>query len=214
MDVFLTPLFGKWLPRDCNDFCVGEGGYSSEFNEMRFKRIAKQLKFDYESTKNIGSTWYASPTQMRLAAYLSCLFMGFLAREEFTEPEKLDKLGSSLWPDWYYNVLSMYGGHLALNHLHAAKKINLVKLTGLIDAPSANSEQAVATAIHVHVFPTWDMFSKYAYRMGHYDKMAIVSEGRNASLIKYYALNMALEAKRISNSDLYDLFLYEVSGKN
>lgn len=27
MDVFLTPLFAKWLPRQCNDFYVGRGGY-------------------------------------------------------------------------------------------------------------------------------------------------------------------------------------------
>lgn len=27
MDVFLTPLFSKWLPRKCNDFYVGRGGY-------------------------------------------------------------------------------------------------------------------------------------------------------------------------------------------
>lgn len=28
MDVFLTPLFSKWLPNNCNDFYVGRGGYS------------------------------------------------------------------------------------------------------------------------------------------------------------------------------------------
>lgn len=27
MDVFLTPLFSKWLPRNCSDFYVGRGGY-------------------------------------------------------------------------------------------------------------------------------------------------------------------------------------------
>ena len=27
MDVFLTPLFARWLPRNCNDFYVGRGGY-------------------------------------------------------------------------------------------------------------------------------------------------------------------------------------------
>ena len=38
MDVFLTPLFGQWLPRHCNDFYVGRGGYSSPFNERRLRR--------------------------------------------------------------------------------------------------------------------------------------------------------------------------------
>lgn len=30
MDVFLTPLFSKWLPRNCSDFYVGRGGYRYE----------------------------------------------------------------------------------------------------------------------------------------------------------------------------------------
>ena len=34
MDVFLTPLFGQWQPRACNDFYVGGGGYSVGFQRM------------------------------------------------------------------------------------------------------------------------------------------------------------------------------------
>ena len=37
MDVFLTPLFGQWLPRHCNDFYVGRGGFNTPFNEARLK---------------------------------------------------------------------------------------------------------------------------------------------------------------------------------
>lgn len=57
MDVFLTPLFGKWIPRNCNDFYVGRGGFSSPFNINRLNRIAKELNFYTASQENLGSTW-------------------------------------------------------------------------------------------------------------------------------------------------------------
>ena len=55
MDVFLTPLFAKWLPKHCNDFVVGGGGYSDQFNANRIKRIANDLKFEHAGQWNLGS---------------------------------------------------------------------------------------------------------------------------------------------------------------
>jgi hypothetical protein len=54
MDVFLTPLFAKWLPRYCNDFYVGRGGYSNTFNSKRFKRIASNIGLSYAGQNNLG----------------------------------------------------------------------------------------------------------------------------------------------------------------
>jgi len=54
MDVFLTPLFATWLPRYCNDFNVGRGGYSNMFNSKRFKRIASNLGLAYGASNNLG----------------------------------------------------------------------------------------------------------------------------------------------------------------
>lgn len=54
MDVFLTPLFAKWLPLFCDDFYVGRGGYSSTFNSKRFKRIASNLGLAYAESNNLG----------------------------------------------------------------------------------------------------------------------------------------------------------------
>ena len=54
MDVFLTPLFAKWLPVNCNDFYVGRGGYSNTFNSRRFQRIAFDLGLKYHGANNLG----------------------------------------------------------------------------------------------------------------------------------------------------------------
>ena len=57
MDVFLTPLFGLWLPKICNDFYVGGGAYSNTFNRNRLNRIAKDIGFAHAGVSNLGSTW-------------------------------------------------------------------------------------------------------------------------------------------------------------
>ncbi len=55
IDVFLTPLFAKWLPKHCNDFVVGGGGYSDQFNANRLKRIANDLKLEHAGKWNLGN---------------------------------------------------------------------------------------------------------------------------------------------------------------
>lgn len=54
MDVFLTPLFSKWLPKNCNDFIVGGGAYSENFNRKRLKRIALELDLEHAGADNLG----------------------------------------------------------------------------------------------------------------------------------------------------------------
>lgn len=54
MDVFLTPLFSKWLPKHCNDFIVGGGAYSENFNRKRLKRIAIELGIEHAGADNLG----------------------------------------------------------------------------------------------------------------------------------------------------------------
>jgi len=93
MDVFLTPLFGMWLPRRCNEFYVGRGGYSANFNMKRLKRIAANIGFEYVSETNLGSTWYSTPDQFRMVSYLTLFSMAYLSEEEFSKPEREGKLG-------------------------------------------------------------------------------------------------------------------------
>jgi hypothetical protein len=210
MDVFLTPLFGTWLPKNCNDFYAGGGGYSTDFNDRRLRRIARDLTLEYAHAKNIGSTWYSTPDQFRIASYLSSFLMGYLAKEEFTQAERDGKTGVTMWPEWHYGVLSMYGAHLALNHLLGSKEINLIVVPGIIDYPSTNTE-LIENMIHIHVFHGHDLFSKFAFKMGHYDE-SLLNE-TNIHHVKYYALKMALDSKRISSQNLYKLLQLEASKK-
>ena len=75
MDVFLTPLFSKWLPDNCNDFYVGGGAYSDDFNRKRLSRIAEDLGLEHAGESNLGSTWYSTPEQFRLVSYLTIFSM-------------------------------------------------------------------------------------------------------------------------------------------
>lgn len=208
MDVFLTPLFATWLPRHCNDFNVGRGGYSTDFNTNRFARIAKNLRLDYAGVENLGSTWYSTPRQFRLVAYLTLFGMAYLANEEFTQPERDGKLGVALWPDWHYGVLLLYGQTLALNHLIASEQAHVVKLENHLDYPSGNSH-SINKVLNIHVFHGDDMFSKFAFMAGKYDNMTVTESEE----IKLYCLKMALEGKRFAPSDLLKMLNEQVANK-
>ena len=199
MDVFLTPMFAQWLPVHCNDFVVGGGGFSTEFNTKRLKRIAESIELKSSGIWNLGSTWYSTPAQFRLVAYYTLFGMAYLSREEFAQPEREGKLGVELWPEWHYGVLLLYGQSLGLNHLIATNQLNVVRLENLIDFHSGYTE-SIFKVIHIHVFHGGDLFSKFVFKEGKYDAMNVTAE--QANVVKYYALKMALEGKRLPESQL------------
>jgi hypothetical protein len=98
MDVFLTPLFGKWLPLNCNDFITGRGGYSADFNMNRLQRIAEHLHMKVGNERNLGSTWYSTAEQFRLVSYYTLISMVYISKEEFSNEERQGKVGTILWP--------------------------------------------------------------------------------------------------------------------
>ena len=98
MDVFLTPLFAKWLPLNCNDFITGSGGYSHDFNMKRIRKAANLMNLKFGEIRNLGSTWYSTPAQFRLVSYLTLVSMAYINSEEFSEPERQARVGTILWP--------------------------------------------------------------------------------------------------------------------
>ena len=98
MDIFLTPFFAKWLPLNCNDFITGSGAYSHDFNMKRLRKAAKLMKLEFGEIRNLGSTWFSTPSQIRLVSYLTLVAMAYINSEEFSEPERQSKVGTILWP--------------------------------------------------------------------------------------------------------------------
>ena len=138
MDVFLTPFFAKWLPINCNDFIVGGGSFGHDFNMKRLKKAAKYMNLEFMDIRNLGSTWYSTPAQMRLVSYYTLVSMAYLNSEEFSQPERDSKAGTNLWPEWHYGVLLLYGQCIAMNHLIATKHISVNKLDLLVDYSSSD----------------------------------------------------------------------------
>ena len=103
------------------------------------------------------------------------------------------KLGVQLWPYWHYGVLLLYGQSLAMNHLIATKQLNVVKLDQYLDYPSYFDE-SIFKVLHIHVFHGDGLFSKFQFKAGSYDNMNYDESKTN--IAKYYALKIALEAKR------------------
>jgi hypothetical protein len=202
MDVFLTPLFAKWLPLNCNDFITGRGAYSGDFNMKRLQKAAKNVNLKPGDVRNLGSTWYSTPNQFRIVSYLTLVSMVYLSNEEFSSTERKGKLGVQHWPDWHYGVVLLYGQNLAMNHLISSGRANIIKLENLIDFPSAN-EELISSKVHIHVFHGDDMFSKFAFKAGAYNKFTLPIS--NTHLVKYYCLSMALESKRMTLVELKDL---------
>jgi hypothetical protein len=210
MDVFLTPYFGRWLPKYCNDFYVGRGRYSTIFNMNRLNRVAKNVNFETASKINLGSTWYSGVDQFRLISYLTLLSMCMLSAEEFTSLEKSGRLGVKTWPQWHYGVLSLYGQSLAMNHLIKSKQMNIVRLDNHLDYPS-HSNVSINQIIALHAYHTGKLFSKYEFKLGKYDKLR--SETFDFNIVKYYSLKMALEAKHFSNFHLKQMLNDEMIKK-
>ena len=99
----MSKLFLILYFRYCNDFIVGNGAYSENFNRKRLKRVASTLKLGYVGADNLGSTWYSTPDQFRLVSYLTLINMMYISSEEFTSSERQGK--KSFWPYWSHGKI-------------------------------------------------------------------------------------------------------------
>ena len=92
---------------------------------------------------------------------------------------------------------------MALNHLIATNQTHVVRLENLIDYGSGNTE-SIFSKVHIHTYHGDNMFSKFVFRAGGYDLLDVREPPLNSiELVKYYCLNMALESRRNSPSQLY-----------
>ena len=133
----------------------------------------------------------------------------YISSEEFSEPERLGKVGTILWPEWHYGVLLLYGQNLAMNHLITSNHLNITKLENLIDHPSTNQD-SIFKIVHIHVYHDDVLFSKFRFKDGKYDNYTLPLN--DTTMVKYYCLSIALEAKRTDSKDLFQMFKH-VSNK-
>ncbi|KAF0705782.1 Aste57867_6939 [Aphanomyces stellatus] len=189
IDTFLTPAFATWQPES---MVVGRGGYSmTEKNELRLARIIDDLNYTKMTINNVGSTWYGPRALLQECAKLTVDAMKYLHEKEFTAEEKSDAYGTQGWPEWHYGVLSMYAGHIGVNHCirHAAA----VKDEEMLDYPT-NSAQLVETHAHLHAWQDRNKFSKMVFVEGGYADETV--DALDTRVIHDYAMYMALDSHK------------------
>jgi hypothetical protein len=180
VDTFLTPAWNHFFPEF---YTVGGGGYVHDnFVSEKLTTIAQKLGYHHRGLHNIGSTHYGFAPLVRDVCIHSLAIAKHIINHEFTD-------GYGVWPSWYKGVVSMYSNEIAVNHLVKKVIIDGNKL----DYFSTSSE-SILDHPHVHCWHTAEMFSKFAFELGHYDRIAI--EELDLSIIKDYCLFIALKARK------------------
>lgn len=139
--------------------------------------------------------------------------MAYVNNEEFAQPEREQKLGTLMWPEWHYGVLLLYGQHLALNHLIGSEQINVVRLENQFDYPSGNNH-SIYNMLHVHVFHGENLFSKFMFKANRYENITLDEiDQEKSEMVGWYALKMALEGQRLPSQQLLNLFADSIKKK-
>ncbi|RHY32726.1 hypothetical protein DYB32_002308 [Aphanomyces invadans] len=190
IDTFLTPAFATWKPPT---MVVGRGMYSfpDYSTGERLESIISKLNMTATTIDNVGSTWYGPTALLRTCANLSVAIMQYLYANEFTAEEKSPEYGIQGWPNWHIGVVSMYGGHIAINH--CTRNVAVTKDDSMLDFPTSSSE---SPALHAHLH-TWQnnlRFSKFSFHVGEY-KNEDITKLRPYETILDYAMYMALDSR-------------------
>lgn len=202
-DVFLMPGFYNWtLPSDVN-LLVGQGGYTVANSAAHLAYVSKTLglrnKFNHP---NVGSTWFGNLELTRAAARLSVAIARWLIAEEYSEFEKCcsQVLG---WPHWHWGVVTMYSGHVTLNHIaHFARSGDG---HGDLDGQATSSDKVSNIMVkHVHCWHSDDQFSKFQHWKGSYDTLDLTPY-LDMSIIKDFALVLAVSSVRLTEAEFRSL---------
>jgi len=179
-DVFLLPAWRDYRP---SGFRVGRGLYAHDQHVRdRLAAHAGRLGLRYAGRTDLGSTHCGPPAVVRRVAALAFEIADDLWSGEFhRDPGR--------WPGWFRGVTTMYANELAVNHLVDEFERDAANL----DAAST-SRAAPTSAAHVHCWHTDQLFSKFAYRAGAYDKLD--PAGLDPAQIRHYCLCLALSARR------------------
>ena len=180
VDTFLTPAWNHYYP---TTYTVGKGEYATyQIVKDNIKRVASELGLNHQGLHNLGATHYG---ETKLVIDVSTLAVT-IAKHLLTKEFKVDK---GKWPYWYGGVINMYSNEIAVNHLIRDVSIDRTQL----DFESTSSDSVMNHA-HLHCWHTDNVFSKFKFAAGKYDKLA--TDNLDRSKIKDYCLSTALTAKR------------------
>ena len=124
--------------------------------------------------------------------------MLYLSNNEFSRAERERKLGTLLWPDWHYGVLSMYGTHLAANHLISSEKLDINKADELLDQSTTDTNRydlVKNNRLHLHCWHTDKKFSKFQFKAGKYNSIhprTLVDDTSAQAYVSLIATNIFL----------------------
>ncbi|CAF0768920.1 unnamed protein product [Didymodactylos carnosus] len=202
-DIFLTRNFSNYIPEN-SSILVGLGGYGTDYNRRKLRRIARDMNLMYKNMSGMGSTWLGPPYSAYLIANLTLDCMLYLAINEFSAPERDGKVGTILWPDWHFGVLLLYGQHLAINHLVIANNLKVIIANEMLDQSTTNNQSndmKQNLRLVLHCWHTHLPFSKFEFKAGkynHIDPRSLITETSAQS----YAMRMSLESRIMSLDEL------------
>ncbi|CAF0768936.1 unnamed protein product [Didymodactylos carnosus] len=203
IDIFITRNFSKYVPDPCI-LLTGGGGYGTDYNRRKLRRIAKDMELMHLNISGMGSTWYGPPYSAYLIANLTLDSMLYLAINEFSGPERDGKVGTILWPEWHYGVLLLYGQHLAINHLVAQRNLSVRIAHEMLDQSTTNNDTNYMKQnlrLVLHCWHTDVPFSKFAFKMGHYNKTD-PKQFIDKPTAQAYAMRIAIESRLMSLEQL------------
>jgi len=183
LDTFLTPAFVKWNPEELQ---VGRGAYIHfKTSKEKLKQIGLGKGVQHYGLHNVGATWYGPPLQQMIASLISTQLAMHILYVDFEREEK----SQGVWPGWYRGVTSMYSSELGINH---ATKGEVSQLGNVLDCKS-EVPGSIKNCAHIHCWHTDAslMFSKFAFKDGHYTKKKYpLEEVEKLDLhdIRYFAL--------------------------
>ena len=202
VDTFLTPGFANWKLPDGVTIATGHGGYGSPNVDARLQWISK-VQFGFTESvhvRNIGSTWYGDAAVVVALAQLSTAVMRWLDTQHFTEFEKRPTL--ALWPHWYWYVLTMYGGHVAVNQVPYGMVQMYSKGTMEVDAESHLDQPLTECIRHIHAWGhIQTVFSKVKFHMGEYANLDL-SNYTGMTTMQAYVTTIAISSLRLSPEEL------------
>lgn len=203
LDSIVTPSFATWVPEYPT---VGYDPYHTEFTLHRFYSVARVLGFNHQGNEtpfieNIGPSWYGPRSMIMDCLNLSTQMVVYLTKYEFDTYQRSADIGVRGWMDWHFGVLSMYAGHIAVNHYQPVYNIlqnhsNLDWSMAEIDA--LDSEHYLLTA---HGWQTSSEFSKNSFRSGWKEiNLDTYEKGVNTSV--KYAIFIGESTRRIYFPDI------------